>query len=227
MARGYTVAEIAIDRTLSVYGLLGRLNSTQQTLIKHRRTMNAISYEIENLVILDGVRGRVFSSFQRMSRFLPQVRRYQQIAERAESVYVMGIMDTVPPPIPNIHYIPLPADAQLVKEWFVILDSPEYSCTLATEEVSRPNATDAQRMFKGIWTFNQEMTTILQEWLSSLFNAREMEIDPSLRDPQRQIALMTEVQARLKLRGEREIKRAQQSAMELQEEIEAVFKASL
>lgn len=218
---------VAIDRKLSVYGMLSRLNTTQQqTLVRQRWTMNAISYEIENMVLLDGLRGRVFSSFQRMSRFLPQIPRYRQIAQRAESVYVMGIMDVDLPNLPNIHYIALPADAQLTKEWFVILDAPELACTLATEEISAPNAHDSERQFKGLWTFNREMTSLLQEWLTSLFDANPLPTTTDHPDTILQAALIAKIGTRLQARTEKAIQRAQAEASDLQDSLRQAFNVS-
>lgn len=167
--------EVAIDKSLSVYHMLERRLTDQQSIVNHRRTMNLISYEIENATLIDGVRGRIFSSFQRMSSFIPQIPRYTQLAAKAESVYVFGVPDVQVPAIPNLRYIPLPADAQLTREWFVILEAPNYHSVLATEELTEPNTRDHERMFHGVWTFNAEITTILQEWMSSLVDAQPLE----------------------------------------------------
>ena len=126
----------------------------------------------------------------------------------------------------NCMSIALPADAQLTKEWFVILDAPQLSCTLATEEISAINAQDNQRLFHGIWTFNPDMTTILQEWLSSLLNARPYEPNSIARDPVQAAMLMAQVKARLKVRADRAVQRAVTEANELQEDLRLTFEGS-
>jgi DICT domain-containing protein len=186
-----------MDSTLSVYGLLDRVTSTQQVGVYHRQMMNIISYEIENALILDGSRGRVFSGFQRFSRFQRQVERYRILARQAESVYVFGIPDVTPPPIPNVTYIPLSKQDQLRKEWFVVVDSPTYASILATEELegTTPDSSDTNRLFKGIWSFNEDMVQIVQEWLTSLVDAHPLE--EISRDRQQQVTVMGRSMTRL------------------------------
>jgi hypothetical protein len=167
--------EAAIDPTFSVYGLVGRVEQ-QSTLLSHRRTMSIVSYEIENATLIDGARTRVFSSFQYMHKFLPQVARYRRLAETAESVYVFGVPDCDLPSIPNVHYVPLSPTDQLAREWFLISFGRDYCCALATEEQSRFTDPDDQRVFKGIWTFNLSLGSILEAWLTSTVGARSLDI---------------------------------------------------
>jgi Sensory domain in DIguanylate Cyclases and Two-component system len=162
--------DVTIDPALSVYGFLQRARS-HQALLNHRNTMLVVSREIETAIIQDGARARVFAGFQRMSRFRPQVKRYRRLAKRAESVYVFGVMDVKPPRIANVHYIPLRETDQLAREWFLVADAPEYFSALATQEAAPPGSTDARILFEGVWSFEEEIVTMLQEWLTSLVDA--------------------------------------------------------
>jgi DICT domain-containing protein len=196
--RGTDVPDITIDPTLSVYQLAAR-SQEQRIVVNHRRTMLVISHEIENTIIKHQVRARVFSAFQWMSRFTPQVARYQRLAQFAEAVYVFGCMDTVPPPIANVHYIPLKQTDQLAKEWFLIADSPEYFTALATEEITPPRTPEEERQFQGIWTFDEDLVSIMQEWLTSLVDARPL-LGTDKRNYQRQVKLMSDALAGLTAR---------------------------
>jgi DICT domain-containing protein len=160
-----------IDPTFSVYQLIERIES-HSMLLNHRRTMSMISFEIENATLIDSANSRIFAGFQYMSKFLPQVKRYQRLAATAESVYVFGVQDVPPPPIPNVHYIPLASSDRLANEWFVIAHGTRYSSALATEEISRFSDPDDQRQFKGIWTFDMAIVAILHDWLASLVDVR-------------------------------------------------------
>jgi DICT domain-containing protein len=162
--------ELNIDPTLSVYHLTERVQK-QSTTLNHRRTMNIISYEIENATLLDGARTRIFSSFQRMSRFIPQVERYTKLAKKAEMIYVFGIPDVEVPPIENVTYIPLTPDDQLAREWFIVSYGRDYATMLSTEEQSRFTDADSERVFRGLWTFQPTLTSIIAEWLSRVVNA--------------------------------------------------------
>lgn len=159
----------SIDTTFSVYHLVERLQQVS-SIVNHRRTMSLISYEIENAVLIDGARPRMFSSFQTMSKFVRQQARYEEIARRSESVYVFGIPDVIPPAIENIHYIYLSPRHQLAKEWFVVAYSEGYHCTLATEELTQMTDPDHERQFRGIWTFNYNIASILNDWLTSVLD---------------------------------------------------------
>ncbi|MEP7289900.1 MAG: DICT sensory domain-containing protein [Chloroflexota bacterium] len=187
---------ISIDPNLSVYHLVQRTKE-QLTLLNHRRTMSLISYEIENAILLHNVRARLFAGFQRMSRFIPQIPRYTIMAQNAESIYVFGVMDVQPPPIANIRYIPLTEAHQLSKEWFVVADARDYFSALATEELSHIEDADDKRMFQGVWSFDEDIVTILQEWLSSLVNAHDLGNLSENRNYRSQMKIMSSTMGRM------------------------------
>jgi len=154
----------------SVYQLVERVQKIS-TLLSHRKTMNIISHEIENATLVDDANTRVFSSFQRMSRFLPQVERYRALAQKSQAVYVFGVPDVPVPQIPGIQYIMLEENSQLAKEWFLVSFGEDFASALATEEISNIDDPDQQRQFKGIWTFDKSLVAILEEWLSNVVDA--------------------------------------------------------
>lgn len=176
-----------IDPQFSVYELVERVQKTS-TVINHRRTMSLISYEIENTILIDGVRPRLFSAFQYMSKFLKQLPRYERMAKIAESIYVFGVPDVTPPAIPNIHYIHLSPTDRLAREWFIVTYSGDCYSALATEELTRITDPDHERRFKGIWTFNQNIVSILHDWLSSAVDAPPLLTSESV--PSRQVDMM-------------------------------------
>jgi DICT domain-containing protein len=162
---------VVIDPVFSVYNLTLRVQA-QDTPLRHRRAMSLISYEIENASLIDGARTRVFAGFQRFSKFLPQVARYRRLAAIAESIYVFGVADTPPPAIANVTYVPLSPRDQLAKEWFLVSYGRDYASALATEETSDFDDPDEQRLFRGVWTFNPHLVSILGDWLTSAVDAR-------------------------------------------------------
>ncbi|MFQ3536064.1 MAG: DICT sensory domain-containing protein [Aggregatilineales bacterium] len=185
---------IAIDPALSVYALAARVADSSM-MINHRRTMTLISYEIENAVLHDGAKARIFSGFQKMSFFVPQLKRYQQLAERAESIYVFGVPDVPLPDIPNITYVAINPRDQLAREWFLVADAPDYASILATEELTSWDDPDEKRVFKGVWSFDERIVSIVQEWLSSLVDARPL--GERKRDPKAQLHYMQRTTMRI------------------------------
>ncbi len=185
-----------VDPTFSVYSLIERIQQ-ERIVLNHRRTMSLISYEIENAALIDGVHIRIFAGFQYLSKFLPQVKRYKQLAATAEAVYVFGVPDIQPPPIPNVRYINLTSSDRLAKEWFLIAHSIDFSSALATEEISQFSDPDDQRQFKGVWTFEVEIVTIMNDWLTSLVDARPLADAEGRHNYERQQQLVGKSVARL------------------------------
>jgi DICT domain-containing protein len=159
-----------LDPNLSVYRVADGTKPLRP-LLKHHQTMITICREIENTTIIDGAWARVFAGFQRMSRFLPEVERYRQFAKKAQAVYVFGIMDSEPPPIANVHYIPLNESDQLSREWFLIAYGPDYCTGLIAEELDQADPLDGERVYQGSWSFDEELISVLQHWLSGLVDA--------------------------------------------------------
>mgnify|MGYP002713107352 CR=1 FL=1 len=182
----------------SVYALVARMQKYQDsTIINTRRTMNTISYEIENATLIDGTKTRIFAAFQRMSRFLPQVERYKKLAARSESIYVFGIPDATMPQIPNITYIHLEPQMQLAKEWFLVSYGQDYASALATEELTHIDNPDDERRFKGIWTFEISMVAILEEWLTRTVDAQPLLINEAEHNQQEQQRLLQNIRTRM------------------------------
>ena len=188
-----------IDPNFSVYGLVDRTRQDSAEM-NHRITMTVISNEIENATLLDNADNIIFSGFQRMSRFLPQVERYRQIAQRAEAVYVFGVPDVTPPPIENITYVPLKENQQLFKEWFLVSYGQDYFSALATEELTHIDDPDPDRIFKGVWTFELDLVHILFEWLSATTDRRPEMLPEDGHNLKRQAELMNNSIGRMSLR---------------------------
>jgi DICT domain-containing protein len=185
-----------IDPTVSVFGLVERTHQ-QNMFINHRRTMSLISYEIENATLVDGAQNRIFSAFQYLSKFLPQVKRYEQLAQNAESIYVFGVPDVVPPPIPKVTYVKLDPKSQLAKEWFLVSFGRDYVSALATEEQTHITDPDEQRVFHGVWSFEFELVGILNNWLTNLVKAPPMDLEEHERNYSNQLNIMSNSMGRI------------------------------
>jgi DICT domain-containing protein len=182
---------MSVDASFSVYHQVAQVQR-ESKVVRHRHTMSFISYEIENATLIDHARTRIFSSFQVMSKFLPQVERYKKLAAKAESVYVFGVPDIQPPTIPNIQYIDLSPDDQLAKEWFLVSYGPEYVSALATEELTHYTDPDQLRLFKGIWTFDFELVTQVKRSLNKIVGAQPLIHSPKEHNYSRQVQLMSQ-----------------------------------
>lgn len=198
------MSEFNIDPEFSVYRLVERARQSMP-IIQHRRTMSVISHEIEDATLIDYAKTTVFSSFQYMSKFLPQINRYTRLAQVADSVYVFGVPDVELPAIPNITYVPLSEDDQLTKEWFLVSFGERYYSALATEELSKFSDPDPLRQFKGVWTFDYGLVNILKDWLSDTVGLRRLSYDDTMRpDTSSQTHHVLKASERLRQRAARE-----------------------
>lgn len=193
------MSELNVDPKFSIFSLLARRESITGT-IHHRRTMSAISHEIENATILDHANTTIFAGFQYMSKFLRQEERYRKLAREAKRVYVFGVVNCPLPGIDNVVYVPLEPTDQLTKEWFLISYGERYYSALATEELTQINDPDDKRIFKGIWTFQQPLVAILHDWLADSVGMRRLNYDGIRHDMQSQFHIMNTTMERLNKR---------------------------
>lgn len=176
------------DSHFSIWDLVRRVE-TRSALVNHRRTMNIISHEIEDVTISGHESGHIFAGFQYLSRFLPQEKRYRKMAEYADAIYVFGVPDVDVPDIPNLHYVHLSPGDTLTREWFIVSYGPNYASALATHE---PKTSiydpDELRMFKGLWTFDKDVVAVLYQWLVNVLDLRDVVLsDNPDYDHQRQV----------------------------------------
>ncbi|NJM06050.1 hypothetical protein HC891_07395 [Candidatus Gracilibacteria bacterium] len=120
--------------------------------------MNVISHEIEDIVIENALPLDVYAGFQRFSNFARQTKRYQRLAAVCRRVFVWGVPDVVPPNIPGIEFIPVSTEDELAREWFLVVDSPQFFTALLTrEETYGQDLPKGQRRFRGVWTYDQQL----------------------------------------------------------------------
>ncbi|MGJ3239265.1 MAG: DICT sensory domain-containing protein [Anaerolineae bacterium] len=191
--------QINITPDFSVYNLTRR-SLRDVSIINGRRTMNIISNQIENSTLIDGAETVVFSAFQRYSRFKPQMKRYRQLAKQAKHIYVFGVPDDDLPAIDNVTYVPLKESDQLAQEWFLVSYGRDYFTALATEEVTHIDDPDHQRQFKGVWSFDIAVVSMLYDWLSQAVDLREYANPRDVANHQRQAQLLSNIIGRLSIR---------------------------
>lgn len=198
----HNLTQIDIDPTFSVYGLVDRV-TRESTTLRSRKAMTLISHEIENATLIDKAPTRIFSSFQRMSRFLPQQKRYAQLAQHAQEIYVFGVQDIPEYQMPdlghNVFYVPLRPDHQLAKEWFLVSYGPDFYSALATEELTDIDDPDHLRQFRGLWSFDLAMVSTLHEWLSGVvgLSPRLSQANDDVHDYENQVKVMASTIGRL------------------------------
>jgi DICT domain-containing protein len=115
--------------------------------------MNTISHQIERQILKEKMAIDLYSGFQHLSFFKPQIPTYQQLGAVCQSVTIFGVADAEMPSLPNTQFLALDSKSPLVQEWFLLVDTPEFWTVLATHEL-KPDPVSGERRFEGVWTFD-------------------------------------------------------------------------
>jgi DICT domain-containing protein len=106
-----------------------------------------------------------------MSNMEPVVDRYMRIADISERVYVFGEADWAPPRHPNMAVVKLPAGVPLLREWFVVADSPALRVAMvALEEECAPATPHEERYFRALKTHEPALVQRLASAAESLID---------------------------------------------------------
>ena len=131
-----------------------------------------LSLLIENALLLRTHRGgRLYAGFQKLSNMEPVVDRYMRIADISERVYVFGEPDWAPPRHPNMAVVKLGAGVPLLREWFVVADSPALRVAMVALEEEHAAATPhEERYFRALKTHDPALVQRLASAAESLID---------------------------------------------------------
>lgn len=143
-----------------------------QLRLHSRSMMLTISFAIEDLAGASGPHTVLIATFQRLSLFQPQLERYARIAPRVAQVFVLGVPDVAPPPIPNLTVLPIAASWPLAQEWAVIASGPGCCAALITRDAEGFRPDQRSRRFAGRWSADRrEVAAALARFYAALGQA--------------------------------------------------------
>lgn len=119
--------------------------------------MNTISRLVEDQIIKHELPVNFYAGFERFSNFPDQMRRYSRLGAACRRVYVFGVPDVQPPAISGIEFIAISPQSPLAREWFLLIDTPDFWTTLLTKEVDGRDEASGGRRFDGIWSFDEQV----------------------------------------------------------------------
>ncbi|NJL48417.1 MAG: GAF domain-containing protein [Leptolyngbyaceae cyanobacterium SM2_5_2] len=135
----------------SIAGQYDNLRRTQSVDM-----MNVISHQIEDQIIHHQLPVDFYAGFQRFSHFPDQLRRYSRLGAICRRVYVLGIADYQPPSIQGIEFIELAPTSALTREWFLLVDTPDFWATLVAQEIERNRSfSKGERQFDCFWSYDE------------------------------------------------------------------------
>lgn len=143
-----------------------------QLRLHSRSMMLAISYAIEDLAGVSGPQTVLVATFQRLSLFRPQIERYARLAPQIARVFVIGVPDVAPPPIPNLTVLPIESGWPLTQEWAVIASGPGCCAALITRDAEGFRPDQRSRRFAGRWSADRrEVAAALARFYAALGQA--------------------------------------------------------
>ena len=154
------------EMNISGQSLLHSLLLTKKFLrpqVYFKASLTALSHAMEDLVIVGNEQPLVIANFQRERFYRQETRRYARIAKRSDQVYILAAPDSDLVATLNPYtVVPFdPNDDFLAQEWHLVVVAKKYSACIVCREFSTPVegvSFDELRQFKGIWTFEREVS---------------------------------------------------------------------
>jgi DICT domain-containing protein len=108
---------------------------------------------MENIVLTKKLKGNVYAGFQKFSRAKNVLDRFQAMTEYS-NVHIFGENDAVMDSTDGINYIELPPNSELMREWFLIIDSPTFKSMMVAYDMEgfAVHEVEEGRKFKGVKT---------------------------------------------------------------------------
>lgn len=159
-----------------------------------KASLTALSHAMEDLVLADAEdQPLVVANFQQERFYRQEIRRYQRIAQRTDQIYVLAAPDTSfgETATPYIT-VPLSPDDALAQEWHLVIIGQRYAACLVCREHAAPvNAAfvDQARQFRGIWTFDRQVSLQAARLLLEQVLVYRPELAPQIRQAQQRYGL--------------------------------------
>ncbi|PSL48505.1 diguanylate cyclase/two-component system sensory protein [Salsuginibacillus halophilus] len=148
-------------------------NSTlAQSSLKYETKVPQLEYMclmMENMVMTKKLNGTIYAGFQKQSRATAIMDRYLAMAEYC-NIYLFGENDVDLPEHPNITYIDLPPQANLMREWFLVIDGDAFKSMMVAYDLDGfgNHAVEEDRNFKGVKSSSPEVINQAKGLLSSV-----------------------------------------------------------
>lgn len=140
---------------LSIYAELRRRHPHLQHRVLRHDMLVAISHAIEDEALARAVRPVVFGAFQREEFYRNASRRWDELARTATSCVVLADFATTSGGSGRPVEVGLEEGSPLLREWAVVVSSPDFSVVLTAWEMPGEHAVPrAQQRFESIFSFD-------------------------------------------------------------------------
>ncbi|MCF4966268.1 DICT sensory domain-containing protein [Nostoc sp. CMAA1605] len=175
--------------------------------VYYKNTLVALCHALEDHILSDDSTPLVITAFQRGKWYLQEAERYADIAKNSRQIVIMAAPDTgfVEHPtsqLSNVDLIGLDETDPVAQEWHLIILSPKYTAMVLCQELSDADygarglpATDLERKFYGLWTFEPTLVSETAELaiahiqkynpeLAQKLSAHQQAIPPAIINPE-------------------------------------------
>ncbi|WP_017315344.1 DICT sensory domain-containing protein [Mastigocladopsis repens] len=137
--------------------------------VYYKNTLVSLCHALEDHILSDDSTPLVITAFQRGKWYLQEAERYADIAKKASQVAIMASPDTgfaehPTSQLPNVNIVAIDPGDPVAQEWHLIILSPNYTAMVICQELSEADygstglpASDVERKFYGLWTFEPEL----------------------------------------------------------------------
>jgi DICT domain-containing protein len=137
--------------------------------VYYKNTLVALCHALEDQILSDDATPLVITAFQQGKWYLQEAERYADIAKHSREITIMaaadaGFAEHPTSQLPNIDLVALDPADPVAQEWHLIILSPKYTAMVICQELSEADygsaglpASDVERKFYGLWTFEPEL----------------------------------------------------------------------
>jgi DICT domain-containing protein len=137
--------------------------------VYYKNTLVSLCHALEDHILKDEGTPLVITAFQRGKWYLQEAERYADIAKKASQVAIMAAPDTSfaehsTSQLPNVNLVAIDPADPVAQEWHLIIVSQNYTAMVICQELSEADygstgvpASDVERKFYGLWTFEPEL----------------------------------------------------------------------
>lgn len=127
-----------------------------------KSSLTALSHAIEDLALTGVDKPLIIANFQQERFYRQEIRRYWEIAQHTDQVYVLAAAESdFAASETNYEIISFHQSDRLAKEWHLVVLGQQYAACIVCQEYMTPDAPpliDQARQFEGIWTFDRQVS---------------------------------------------------------------------
>lgn len=184
--------------------------------VYYKNTLVSLCHALEDHILTDDGTALVITAFQQGKWYLQEAQRYADIAKKSCQIAIMaspdaGFAEHPTSELPNVNLVALESADPVGQEWHLIILASGYTAMVICQELSEADygsagipASDVERKFYGLWTFEPELVKETAELaishigqynpeLAQKLKAHKDAIQPRLATPEELSAVVSQV----------------------------------